>query len=494
MNRGALSFVWQIVFSGLLLFSGLEQIEAAESRALDGEFWKKQALEQIAPYWQRHAPDLKNGAFYTALSRRWEPSPPSDKYPAMISRQVFGFCAAYLLSGEEQYLEAARVGAEYLLERAWDSRYGGWFDVLTESGQPKVTSKTVPLQLYTDVGLTLYFFVTGEEKVLARVKESVGLRKSRAKDAQFRGYFQALQNDLSVQDDSKSKHSHYGYASSLLVPLFLATRDAEVLRFAEELLQITRQRLVDREQGWVRGFPSALNRTWNLALGSAVKELVSPGAQLTAALVFLRVGEITNSDVYRYEGRRLAEQVIQAAWDPARGGWHDVIERAPPYSLPEPQRVSWWVQCYGSFVQLHLYHLTRENRYLEQFTKMASFWNEHFLDKEFGGVFRTVTPAGTPVDTEKAVVWKASYHEMEFGLLNYLYLNLYVNRKPAELHFHLRNAGAGQKHYVSLLEDAAIRIAAVTVNGKPWSDYDARERSVTMPEGDAAIVVTLSAP
>ena len=487
-----LNRVLPMLLSILLPLSSLGQAPSGQP-VRDGEFWKQQALELLAPYWHRHGRDLTNGAYFTNLSRQWTPKPPHEKYPAMISRQVFGFCAAYLLSGDEQSLADARAGVDYLLEHAWDKQYGGWFDVLTESGEPKETSKTVPYQLYTDVGLTLYYFVTGEERVLARVMESIRIRQTRARDAEFGGYFHALNRDLSVKDAAKSKHGHFGYASSLLIPLFVATRNAEVLQFAEELMQITRDRMMDPEAGWVRGYPKPLSRDWKLEEAGAM-EPVAPGAQLTAALAYLRLSEIAGKDFYRKEGLRLTEQITHAAWDTNAGSWSDVIGRKPPYSQPAAAQVSWWVQCYGSLAQLHQYHLTGDERYLPQFDKMTTFYNRYFLDHEFGGVLTTLTSAGSPVVTDKAAVWKTSYHEMEFGLLNYLYLHLYVNHRPATLHFHLPNAKAGTKHFVSWLEDPAITVSAVTINGQPWSKYDPRERSVILPDGDAKMVVTLVAP
>ncbi|MBI2924300.1 MAG: AGE family epimerase/isomerase [Verrucomicrobia bacterium] len=467
--------------------------EAPKAEVLDGEFWREQALTQIIPHWFDHVRDEQHGGFHMNLSRRWEPAPPWDKYPAMISRHVFGFSAAYLLSGEEKYLELARTGVDYLLAHAWDEQYGGWFDSLTESGQPKETSKTVPLQLYTDVGLTLYFFVTGDERVLAKVQESVRLRQSRALDKEFGGYVQALHRDLTVKDWSKSKHSHFGYTSSLLINLAIAPRRPDTLSFAEELMALTTARMIDPEHSWVRGFPTPLDRTWRHTPAVVDgHEVVSVGAQLTAALAFLRLHEVTGKDTYRQRGLKLAEQLMRCGWDSARGGWRDQIASAPPHAALGPLTVSWWVQCYGAFLQLHLFHLTGDKRYLEHFKKMADFWNRHFVDAQFGGVFAAVAPDGAVQDEKKAFVWKTSYHEMEFGLLNYLYLNLYVNGQPAKLHFHLRRAKAGAKHFVSLLEDPAVRISGVSINGQPWPDFDAQERSVTLPAGDVKMVVTLS--
>jgi len=91
-----------------------------------------------------------------------------------------------------------------------------------------------------------------------------------------------------------------------------------------------------------------------------------------------------------------------------------------------------------------------------------------------------------------AMAWKASYHEMENALLNYLYLNIYVNHKPATLYFNIKNSQAGTKHFVSIIEDPSVQVIAVKMNGKPWKSFNAGERSVDLPEGkDLSLEVTL---
>ena len=173
-----------VVVMGVIVASFVAAVAVASEgeRFMDGEFWREQALTQIIPYWFQHARDEEYGAFHTSLSRQWQPSPPWDKYPAMIGRQLFSFSAAYLLSGEERYLEVARETADYLLEHAWDEEYGGWFDVLTRTGEPKVTTKTAPLELYANAGLALYYLVTGDERALSHVQESLRIRRTYAHD------------------------------------------------------------------------------------------------------------------------------------------------------------------------------------------------------------------------------------------------------------------------------------------------------------------------
>ena len=462
---------------------------------MKGEFWKKHVLNDLMPYWFEHVRDEEHGGFYMNLSRDWQPVPPWDKVPAMISRQIFSFSAAYLLSGEDKYLEAARKAVDYLLRYGLDNEYGGWFDSITQEGTPKDTRKNVPYQLYTNVGLTLYYFVTGDGQALSYILKSVEIHRKHAHDSVLDGYFQALNRDLSVSDSSKAKHSHYGYVGSLMTNLCLATRDNELLSFAEHMTDLSIEQMIDPEDGWILGYPTTFDRKWNytpyLIDG---KEMVHIGAGLTAALSFLRLYHQTGKASYLEHGKTLGDKINRYGWDADRGGWYDIVEKAHPYRLCASPVVSWWIQIYGSFLQLQLYNITRDEQYLKRFRKSEFFFNRYFMDRDYGGVFSSVAPDGSLVgDGSKASVWHTSYHEVEHGLLNYLYLNLYVNKRPVVLHFKLNGAGTPKKHYVSLVDDPSVQITGILINGKSWAAFDAQKRYVILPVGENLNVeVTLS--
>jgi len=478
----------------LIMSAGAQADEAKGVDVLDGEFWRTQVLEEFIPLWYDHVRDEEHGAFYMNLARHWQPQPPWDKVPAMISRQVFSFSAAYLLSGEEKYLEVAREGAEYLLEHAWDREYGGWFDKLTQTGAPADTTKSVPLQLYTNVGLTLYYFTTGDERVLSHIMKSIEIRQTRAHDEEFGGYYQVLNRDLSVKDDGKNKHSHFGYVGSLLLPLYLATRDAGILQFEKHLTDLTLERMMDSEEGWVYGAASNFDRRWRRTpFELEGVEMAHMGAQLTAALSFLRLYHQTGDERYRERGEALAEITTRWGWDSDRGGWLSLVERSVPHRAGGRPEISWWIQIYGSLMQLQLYRITGDELYLDRFRRSESFYLQHFIDPDHGGVFSGVSPEGALVgDGRKASVWHTSYHDIEHGLLNYLYLNLYVNQRPAVLHFKLSGGEGERKHFVSLVDDPVVEVAKVKIDGRIWTAFNARERSVTLPPGeDLRVEVTL---
>jgi hypothetical protein len=81
---------------------------------------------------------------------------------------------------------------------------------------------------------------------------------------------------------------------------------------------------------------------------------------------------------------------------------------------------------------------------------------------------------------------------MEHCLLNVLYLDLYVHKSRVPLYFSITSERP-IKHLVCPVEDPSVHIAEVTVDGEAWTDYDARERAVSLPAGkDMKVRVVLS--
>jgi hypothetical protein len=257
-------------------------------------------------------------------------------------------------------------------------------------------------------------------------------------------------------------------------------------------MDLSMERMRDKE-GWLHGFRSRFDRQWKLTpVPAEGKEVASMGAQLTGVLAALRLYHQSGDKKYLDFGKSLGDKVIRYGFNQETGSWNDLLENAYPYRRLTHPEIAWWVQIYGSFLQLQLFRVTGDQQYIANFRKSEEFFERNFRDHELGGVYGILMTDGKIVDSQKASdsAWHTPYHEMEHALLNYLYLNLYVHRTPAVLRFKLDGPG---KHLVSFVDDPTVRIAAVTIDGKPWRKFDASRHLVTIPEGTGhSVVVTLS--
>jgi uncharacterized protein YyaL (SSP411 family) len=195
----------------------------------------------------------------------------------------------------------------------------------------------------------------------------------------------------------------------------------------------------------------------------------------------MRLYYLTGDKRYLETAQKIAKAQIKYTWDEKYGGWMFKFMREEPSSVDDAK--DWWTQEEGNNLMLNFYHFSGNKDYLGKFKKSAEFWDKFFVDKKYGECYQTLARDGTPSNKVKGTLFKSAYHSMEQALFSYLYLSLYVNRSEATLYFNLIADTAGEKHYVNLLEDPAVFIKSVEIDGKPWTDFDASGGSISLPAG-----------
>lgn len=165
-----------------------------------------------------------------------------------ISRMVYGFASAYLLTGEDRYLEAAERGTEYLREhmRAVDDDEGivYWYhanDVKNGRERKILASEfgddyeAIPAyeQIYALAGPVQTYRVTGDPRILSDANRTITLFERFFLDPGTGGWFSHIDPvDLDPKHDSlthnqarKNWNSIGDHAPAYLINLCLATGD-----------------------------------------------------------------------------------------------------------------------------------------------------------------------------------------------------------------------------------------------------------------------------
>ena len=194
--RYARRSLWPMLMSAILLLAGcghrvqptsIRTDGAPEGVVFEGEFWRDQGLVDVLPYWTRYGRDTEHGAFFSHLDRTWQPVGSMNKYPGMVSRHLFSYSTAYLLTGDETYLEVAAEIFDFLIEHGWDSEYGGWYDEVERTGRVVETSKDLFNQAYAVTGLAMYYFVTHDVRAREYIDRSIQILEEHAWDEQHGG-------------------------------------------------------------------------------------------------------------------------------------------------------------------------------------------------------------------------------------------------------------------------------------------------------------------
>lgn len=463
--------------------------DTSDAALLTGEFWRDQGLRDVLPYWTRYGKDEEHGAFFALLDRTWQPQGDLHKYPGMVSRHLFSYATAYLLSGDEAHLREAEEIFDYLIRNGWDAEYGGWYDEVDRAGAVVETTKDLFNQAYAITGLAMYYFVTHDGRAKDYIDRSMEILEEHAWDEEHGGYVRTLSRDLSVLESRKDFAPQIAPVSGYLMYLYPATRDPDLLRTMEEIMGVVLERTRDEETGWVTG---RFDEGWKpMAPRDQVR--VNVGHNLETAWLLMRLYLLTGNEEYRQTAVGLANDMEERAFQTDGGAWAHQLDLVD--GAVSRETTPWWIQAYGNMTQLYQYRVTGETRHLDVFRAGAAFWNHAFLDTEYGATYLSAFLDGRLDRGDKGVRTKTSYHTMEFALLTYLYLNLWVRDRPAQLHFRVAEPAAGERLYPSPLEGPDIRIARVEINGREWTDFDARNRFINLPDrGPARITVLLARP
>lgn len=456
--------------------AGLSQSE--DNNLLIGETWKEQGLGIIIPAWLEHGIDPEDGQFHAFMDREWNPYNKSLKYPGMISRHLFSFSAAYMLSGDHRYLEEANRLFNYLVRYGWDNEKGGWYYAIDTNGNLSSPEKDLFMNIYAVTGLALFYMVTHHKEAMHYITETRSLLRSHAWDKTNGGYYRRLEQEWQVTDSTKAFTPQVAPISGYLFYLYAATEDQDYLVESKQLVTLVYDYLYDRETGWIR---EKFTADWQAIPGNKEKEQINVGHNIEVSWMLFKLLAITGDHTYRKRAAELYKKLNRVALQP-NGAWIHKLALTDPGKFPET--TNWWIQAYGNMMQLSAYRYQKNPASLKAFKKGSQFWNNSFVDEKYGGTILSATLDGDIERGDKAVRTKTSYHSMELALLNYLYLNLWVNKDPVTLFFRF-DATSDNKPLCPLpIFDSGTSITEVIINGEARSNRKDKSESCIEVTGE----------
>lgn len=434
-----------------------------------------------------------------------------------ISRLVYGFASAYLMTGEDRYLEAAEKGTEYLRkhlrfeDKKNDATY--WYhavDITPKGKYEKIYASesgddydAIPCyeQIYALAGPVQTYRITGDPTILSDAKETIKTFWKYFHDKSDRGGFYSHIDPITLDPKAESLgrnrarknwNSVGDHAPAYLINLFLATGEKEYADFLEYTFDTIAKHFPDYDNSpfvqekfnddWSK------DQTWGWQQNRAVV-----GHNLKIAWNLMRMNSLRSKNEYTDLAEKIAAAMPAAGCDRQRGGWYDVVERKlePGQKFHRyvwHDRKAWWQQEQGILAYFILNGVLKKPEYRRIARESAAFYNAWFLDTQSGGVYFNVLSNGLPfaLGTErgKGSHSMAGYHSFELAYLAAVYTNLLVTKQPMDFYFR-PTAGnlPGDVLRVSpdILPAGSVRIGQVWINGKEHREFNADALTVKLP-------------
>ena len=482
------------------------------------DWWIKQA-GSIADFYIKAefgGPDTIDYRNYrTMLSLAGERKPDHRQETDTISRMVYGEASAFLLTGEDRFLEAAEKGTEYLREHMrfydTDENIVYWYHGIDVKGakEHKVFASefgddydAVPMyeQIYALAGPTQTYRINGDPAIMKDIKMTIDLFDRFFLDKDKEGYFSHI-DPISLDPRSESLGRNRGrknwnsvgdHAPAYLINLWLATGEPKYKDFLKYTADCITKYFPDYEhspfvqekflEDWSH------DKTWGWQQNRGVI-----GHNLKIAWNLMRINSLTPDKRYVDFSKKIAEIMPKVGMDVQRGGWYDVMERELAsgeefHRFAWHDRKAWWQQEQGILAYQILYGILKDAQYLKLARESAAFYNSFFLDHDDGAVYFNVLNNGIPflLGTErlKGSHSMACYHSIELCYLSAVYINLLHTKQPLDLYFKpLPHGFQGDVLRVEpdILPAGSVRISDVWVDGNPWKNFDPANLTVQLP-------------
>ena len=445
-----------------------------------------------------------------------------------ISRMIYGMASAYMLTGKDEFLEAAEKGSDYLRDkmRFVDSDTGMiyWYHGMKVSAggqeQKLLVSEfgddydSIPAyeQIYALAGPVQTYRITGDPRILEDAQKTVDLFKEYYRDQEKGGYYSHIHAvTLSAHEESlgrnkakKNWNSVGDHAPAYLINLWLATKDDRYLEMLEDTFDTIAKYFPDYDESpfvqekffddWSK------DQTWGWQQNRAVV-----GHNLKIAWNLMRFQGAKPKEVYVELAKKIADLMPEVGYDKQRFGWYDVVERVLQpgqkfHRYAWHDRKAWWQQEQGILAYLILLgHMPAQKSYKKYADESATFYNAFFLDQNDGGVYFNVLANGVPylLGTErfKGSHSMSAYHSTELCFLSTVYIDLLIKKRPLDLYFKpYPHAFADRKLHVSpdILPAGAISISACMIDDQPYTDFDSTGLYVNLPITDQQVRVKVT--
>lgn len=445
-----------------------------------------------------------------------------------ISRMVYGMASAYMLTGKDEFLEAAEKGTDYLRDKMrfvdTDTDMIYWYhgQKVSHGGQEQKLLVSefgddydcIPAyeQIYALAGPIQTYRLTGDPRILNDAEKTVELFDTYYRDGDKGGYYSHIHAvTLSAHEESlgrnkarKNWNSVGDHAPAYLINLWLATEEDRYKVMLEDTFDTICSHFPDYDESpfvqekffddWSK------DQQWGWQQNRAVV-----GHNLKIAWNLMRFQAVHPKEIYAQLAAKIADLMPKVGYDRQRFGWYDVVDRvAKPghefHRFAWHDRKAWWQQEQGILAYLILLgHCPDHSDYKKYSDESAAFYNAFFLDHNDGGVYFNVLANGVPylMGTErfKGSHSMSAYHSTELCFLSTVYIDLMIKKRPLDLFFKpLPNGFVDRVLRVSpdMLPPGSVRITACSIDDHPYENYDATALSVHLPDSSQRLRVRVT--
>jgi cellobiose epimerase len=404
----------------------------------------------VLKQWYPRSIDSIEGGYYTEFKSDWKKSKDQPKMIVTQSRLIWTSSQAALFYHDSSYIKYARHGVEFLKNKMWDKKYGGFStyylknDIGDSYGYDN--SKQAYGNAFAIYGLSAYYMATRDTATLELAKKCFYWLENHSHDNTYEGYIDRLTENGSwfrsknvtqrsdsdffiLKDYNSSIHLLEAFTS-----LYKVWPDSLLKLRLSEMLRIVRDTIVG-EKGYENLY---FTPQWKLISNQNSDEEtirkksfldhISFGHDVETAFLILEASHALNlkDDTLSLRiAKKLVDQSLAHGFDQIVGGFYDegyCFKNKKEWAILS-KNAQWWVQAEGLNALLLMSKIfPQDKKYYEAFLKQWNYIDNYLIDKINGEwYFNGLNTNPGAKDDNKGTIWKVNYHNGR-ALMNCIHL------------------------------------------------------------------------
>jgi len=155
---------------------------------------------ELLPFWLKRAKDEKNGGLLTHFDKNGDDTGEDEKSMLGQARSIYSYASAYRNGyGGHDTADLAKCGVDFLIDKMWDTTFGGFYWMTDRKGNVKIDEKILYGHSFIIYSLSEYTLATGDVRGIEFAEKTFDLIQKHCVDTHYGGYFEMFQRNWDLK-------------------------------------------------------------------------------------------------------------------------------------------------------------------------------------------------------------------------------------------------------------------------------------------------------
>jgi mannobiose 2-epimerase len=393
----------------------------------------KDTLEkELLPFWLDRCRDKANGGFITHFDAKGRDTGEDEKSLIAQTRTVYTMSSAHRAGyGGGRCAEYASHGVDFLIDRMWDDKHGGFFWTVNRKGEAAIDKKILYGLSFAIYSLSEYTLATGDGRGLDYAREVFDLMQKYAADTMYGGYFEMFERNWDLcgpgagGGDRKTLDVHM-HLMEAFTTLLEASGESVHRRKLLEDIDILFNRI--NHPQYLTGIPQ-FTADWKVApqikfdivwgwdrfsedgAKKNAQDNTSYGHNVEFVWLFLHALDVMGTDhkPYAEKLKRILQHTLDDGIDGEYGGVY--VEGSHSGGVYDREK-EFWQQAEVMIGMLEASLRFGAEKYFPAYENVHRFVMDKMINHPLGEWWPLLSREGKPIWTHMSHSWKVNYHSV----------------------------------------------------------------------------------